>query len=80
MADFEPDTRVVVKEQPTLLGVGRVIPTPAYSHERLTWASFKGGTDAAFEPGELQTLAEFIARHDHKADPVLSEYIHTRGV
>lgn len=55
-------TEVVVKEMPTLLGVGKVIPTPNYSHERLTWVQFRGGTIAAFEPGELQPMSELIAR------------------
>lgn len=64
MADFELDTRVVVKEMPTLLGVGRVIETPAYSATPgLTWARFKGGTIAAFTPGELQKLSEWIVQH-----------------
>ena len=56
MADFEPGTSVVVKDTPTLLGIGQVIPTPGYSDKRLTWAKFPGGTEAAFEPGELEQV------------------------
>lgn len=76
MADFEPGTRVVVKEMPTLLGVGKVIETPAYSQERLTWAKFKGGTEAAFEPGELQLLKDYIDTH-HAPDPIFSQVINS---
>lgn len=60
MADFKPGTQVVVREMPSLLGKGWVIDTPSYSTERLTWAQFKGGTIAAFEPGELQLLTEWL--------------------
>lgn len=56
MADFEPGTSVVVKATPTLLGIGEVTPTPSFSNSRFTWAKFKGGTEAAFEPGELEAL------------------------
>lgn len=53
--DFDEGDRVVVKDMPDLLGEGVVIPTPTYSHPRLTWARF-GGTDCAFEPGELKLV------------------------
>lgn len=64
MADFEPGTRVVVKDMPTLLGVGKVVPTPPFSQKRWTWAKFKGGTECAFEPGDLQLFGEWV-RHHH---------------
>jgi|HubBroStandDraft_5_1064220.scaffolds.fasta_scaffold157363_2 hypothetical protein len=60
MADFEPDTTVVVKDMPHLLGLGTTIETPGYSDQRLTWATFKSGTICAFEPGDLITASEWF--------------------
>ena len=65
MADekFQVGERVVIRATPTLLGVGKIITRPTYSSERLTWAKFKSGTISAFEPGELERLADYIDRH-----------------
>lgn len=68
MADFKPRTWVVIRDMPSLLGVGRVTETPTYSAVRLTWVEFGYGvnkTTSAFEPGELMTLSEWITDHDH---------------
>lgn len=75
MADFEPGTEVVVKATPTLLGIGTVIPTPKYSHERLTWVTFPRGTgvECAFEPGELETLHGHISQHEQTYEPTADE-------
>jgi hypothetical protein len=63
MADFKPGNKVVVREAPHLLGIGMTIETPAYSHERLTWANFESGTECAFEPGELMLAADWLKQH-----------------
>lgn len=73
MADFEPKTWVVIREMPSLLGVGRVTETPSYSSPRLTWVEFgrgEGKTLSAFEPGELMPLSEWVSAHDHHQSQV----------
>lgn len=68
MADYAPKTWVVIREMPTLLGVGRVVETPTYSSSRLTWVEFGKGetkTISAFEPGELQLFGDWVKAHSH---------------
>ncbi len=80
MADFKPGIRVVVKTQPTLLGVGKVIETPSYSATPgLTWARFRGGTISAFEPGELLQLTHYIRQHHSPATARHREVIEIEG-
>jgi hypothetical protein len=72
MADFEPGTEVVVKATPTLLGVGKVIPTPSFSNPRFTWAKFAQGTECAFEPGELAAAVQPMSTRGMTAHDRLS--------